>query len=118
MHARVFEARWGVIPAGSSGFGPATAHELAAHGMNVCLEGRLGDGNRGEPGVTETPAQAAIAGSAQLEALALGRNPFGRLTRPSDVANAVFLLSLDEAAWINGVLVRVDGGEHVAGATS
>jgi hypothetical protein len=26
----------------------------------------------------------------------------------------IFLLCLDEARWVNGALVRVDGGEHVA----
>jgi NAD(P)-dependent dehydrogenase (short-subunit alcohol dehydrogenase family) len=41
-----------------------------------------------------------------------------RLTPPRDVANVVYLRCLDEAAWINGALVRVDGGEHVAGSTA
>ena len=27
------------------------------------------------------------------------------------------LLSLEEAAWINGEVIRVDGGEHISGAT-
>jgi enoyl-[acyl-carrier protein] reductase III len=49
-----------------------------------------------------------------MKAGALLRNPLGRLTTPEDVANAVFLLSLDEADWINGALIRVDGGEHIA----
>jgi len=85
------------------------AVELAPYGLRC---------NVLQPGVTETPALAAIPGSAQLKAQALARNPFGRLTRPVDVANAIFLLSLDEAAWINGALLRIDGGEHVAGASS
>ena len=36
-------------------------------------------------------------------------------TTPSDVANVIYLLSTDEAAWINGEVVRVDGGEHISG---
>ena len=44
------------------------------------------------------------------------RNPFGRLTTPRDVADAIYLLATDEARWINGALLRVDGGEHVSGA--
>ena len=71
-----------------------------------------------QAGVTETPALAAIPGSAVLKAQARLRNPFGRLTQPRDVANAIYLLSLDDAAWINGEVIRVDGGEHISGATS
>ncbi|MGH7288534.1 MAG: SDR family oxidoreductase [Myxococcota bacterium] len=71
-----------------------------------------------QPGVTETPALAAIPGSDRLKAHARLRNPFRRLTTPRDVANVVYLMCLDEAGWINGSLIRVDGGEHVAGSTS
>ena len=85
------------------------AMEFAPHGVRC---------NVLQPGVTETPALAAIPGSGHLKASARRRNPFGRLTTPADVANVVYLLSLDEAAWINGALVRVDGGEHVSGSTS
>jgi NAD(P)-dependent dehydrogenase (short-subunit alcohol dehydrogenase family) len=71
-----------------------------------------------QAGVTETPALAAIPGSAVLKAQARLRNPFGRLTTPRDVANAIYLLSLDDAAWVNGEVIRVDGGEHISGASS
>lgn len=71
-----------------------------------------------QAGITETPALAAIPGSAQLKAQARLRNPFGRLTTPDDVANVIYLLSTREAAWVNGEVIRVDGGEHVSGATS
>jgi NAD(P)-dependent dehydrogenase (short-subunit alcohol dehydrogenase family) len=69
-----------------------------------------------QAGITETPALAAIPGSAHLKAQARLRNPFGRLTTPVDVANVIELLSRDEAAWINGEVIRVDGGEHISGA--
>jgi NAD(P)-dependent dehydrogenase (short-subunit alcohol dehydrogenase family) len=71
-----------------------------------------------QAGVTETPALAAIPGSAQIKARARARNPFGRLTTPRDVADVIFLLSLPEAAWINGEVIRVDGGERISGVTS
>ena len=85
------------------------AVELAPHGVRC---------NVIQAGVTETPALAAIPGSEHLKAQALCRNPFGRLTTPRDVANVLYLLTRDEAAWINGEVIRVDGGEHISGATS
>jgi NAD(P)-dependent dehydrogenase (short-subunit alcohol dehydrogenase family) len=70
-----------------------------------------------QPGITETAALAAIPGSDQMKAQARMRNPFHRLTTPIDVANAIYLLSLDDAAWMNGAVVRVDGGEHISGVS-
>jgi NAD(P)-dependent dehydrogenase (short-subunit alcohol dehydrogenase family) len=67
-----------------------------------------------QPGVTDTPALRVIPGSGRMKAGARRRNPFGRLTTPEDVANVVYLLSLDEARWINGALIRADGGERIA----
>jgi len=70
-----------------------------------------------QAGVTDTPALRMIPGSAHLKAQARTRNPFGRLTTPEDVADAIYLLSLPEAAWINGSVLRVDGGERISGAS-
>ena len=69
-----------------------------------------------QAGVTDTPALAAIPGSDRLKAAARQRNPFGRLTTPRDVANVIHLLASADAAWINGEVIRVDGGEHISGA--
>ncbi len=68
-----------------------------------------------QAGVTETPALRLIPGSQQLVASAKKRNPCGRLTLPADVANAICILATDEGSWINGNIVRVDGGERIAG---
>ena len=70
-----------------------------------------------QAGVTNTPALRAIPGSDQLKSQARLRNPGGRLTTPEDVAGVIYLLSQDEAGWINGELIRVDGGEHISGST-
>ena len=70
-----------------------------------------------QAGITDTPALRAIPGNELLVAQARLRNPGGRLTQPRDVANVIYLLSLDEAGWINGELIRVDGGEHISGVT-
>lgn len=71
-----------------------------------------------QAGVTHTPAQDAIPGAAQMRAHALLRNPMGRLTTPRDVAGVIALLASDEAGWINGEVIRVDGGEHISGKSS
>lgn len=82
------------------------AVEFAPHGIRC---------NVLQPGVTETPALRLIPGNAHLKAEARSKNPFGRLTLPEDVADMVYLMAQPEAAWINGALIRVDGGEHVSG---
>ena len=66
-----------------------------------------------QAGVTDTESLRMIPGSEQMKEKSLERNPYGRLTRPEDVANAVYLLCRDEATWINGCVIPVDGGEHI-----
>lgn len=83
----------------------AIAVEFGPHGIRS---------NIIQAGITDTPALRVIPGSARMKAGAIRRNPLGRLTTPEDVANVVYLLALDEASWVNGALIRVDGGEHVA----
>ena len=68
-----------------------------------------------QPGVTDTPALRLIPGSDRMKASARQRSPLGRLTTPEDVADVICLLCTDEARWVNGALLRVDGGEHIAG---
>lgn len=78
------------------------AFELGGRGIAV---------NAIQAGVTDTPALRKIPGSDYLIQFAEQRNPTGRLTIPEDVARAVVLLTLPEAAWINGSVLRLDGGE-------
>jgi NAD(P)-dependent dehydrogenase (short-subunit alcohol dehydrogenase family) len=66
-----------------------------------------------QAGATETPSFKMIPGSDILAQTAKKRNPFSRLTTPVDVANAVFLMSRPEADWINGTVLKVDGGESL-----
>ncbi|MFD0862114.1 enoyl-ACP reductase [Sungkyunkwania multivorans] len=66
-----------------------------------------------QAGVTDTSSLRLIPGSELLIAQSLKRNPNKRLTMPEDVANAVYLLCKKEAAWINGTVIPVDGGEHI-----
>jgi enoyl-[acyl-carrier protein] reductase I len=80
------------------------AYEFADLQINVnCLS----------PGLVETKASQAIPGFDQLQENAQKRNPQHRLTSASDAADAVFLLTQKEAAWLNGCVIPVDGGEHL-----
>lgn len=64
-------------------------------------------------GVTDTASLRLIPGADALVSHSLKRNPFARLTTPEDVANVAYLLCKDEAAWINGAIIPVNGGEHI-----
>ncbi|MDX2245465.1 MAG: SDR family oxidoreductase [Bacteroidia bacterium] len=66
-----------------------------------------------QAGITDTPSLRMIPGNEDLRKKTESRNPFRRLTRPEDVADVVYLLCLDEAAWINGAIIPVDGGEKL-----
>jgi enoyl-[acyl-carrier protein] reductase III len=79
------------------------AMELSKYGLKTNLI---------QAGITETPSLKKIPGSEKLIRMAKERNPLGRLTKPYDVANVIYLLCSDEASWINGSLIHVDGGEH------
>lgn len=80
------------------------AVELASYGITTNLL---------NAGVTDTPALRLIPGSSGIKDTAVSRNPFHRLTTPTDVANVVYLLCRPEADWINGSIIRVDGGEQI-----
>jgi NAD(P)-dependent dehydrogenase (short-subunit alcohol dehydrogenase family) len=69
-----------------------------------------------QPGVTDTPALRVIPGNDRMREVAERRNPYGRLTRPEDVAELIALLCRPEAAWVNGAIIPVDGGERIAPA--
>lgn len=66
-----------------------------------------------QAGVTDTRSLRMIPGHEQLLEHSIQRSPFQRLTTPEDVANMVYLLCKDEAAWVNGAVIPVDGGAHI-----
>jgi enoyl-[acyl-carrier-protein] reductase (NADH) len=78
------------------------ALELASQGVKAnCIQA----------GITETSSFAMIPNSEGLMEDAKERNPSGRITTPEDVANTAYLLSLEEAKWITGTIIKADGGE-------
>lgn len=62
-------------------------------------------------GVTDTPALRKIPGAKSMMHVARKKNPFGRLTTPTDVARAIVALSTEEASFLSGNVIGVDGGE-------
>ncbi|AEG51057.1 3-oxoacyl-(acyl-carrier-protein) reductase [Sphingobium chlorophenolicum L-1] len=70
------------------------------------------------PGIIDTPMVDTVLGhfgeAFTREALAR-RHPLGRLGKPEDIAGAAFFLASDDASWITGTSLVVDGGT-MAGA--
>lgn len=65
------------------------------------------------PGTIDTPMAHAAHTPSQLEGFAAA-NPLGRLGRPEDVAAAFLFLA--RAEYVNGMALRVDGGDCLLGA--
>jgi NAD(P)-dependent dehydrogenase (short-subunit alcohol dehydrogenase family) len=66
--------------------------------------------NSVHPSTVETVLVQAMLKDPERRAERLGEVPLGRLASAADVANALVYLASDEAAFINGVAVPVDGG--------
>ncbi|MCK8520054.1 SDR family oxidoreductase [Aquimarina sp. D1M17] len=80
------------------------AYEFAKYGIRAnCLQ----------PGAVDTQSLRKIPGHEEIISHSIQRNPFNRITIPEDVANVVYLLCKDEASWINGCIIPVNGGEHL-----
>ena len=60
------------------------------------------------PGPTVTPLTETWLATREKETIA--RIPLGRLGQPLDIANAVLFLASDEASYITGVCLNVNGG--------
>lgn len=78
----------------------ALAAELAPHIRVNCLA----------PSLTLTPLAAALTGNEPMAKAIAGLHPLQRLGEPQDIAPLAALLVSDDASWITGQIIGVDGG--------
>lgn len=62
------------------------------------------------PGVIETAMTAAVAANPEIKAIMEGMTPMGRMGRPEEIAAAVVWMCSDEASFMTGHPLVVDGG--------
>ncbi len=95
----------------------ATKFAVTGYTRSLALElGRLGIRvNAVHPGIIATPLVAGASAKvhARLQR-ALDKQPIPRMGRPQEIANAALFLASDEASYITGASLVVDGG-HIAG---
>jgi 3-oxoacyl-[acyl-carrier protein] reductase len=93
------QVNYAASKAGLTGMTKALAQEVASRGITVnCIA----------PGFIETPMTDALSDD-QKTAL-LGRIPSGRLGMPDDVAACAAFLSSEEASYVTGQTIHVNGG--------
>ncbi len=87
------------------------ASKFAVNGLTVSLARELGPKgirvNAVAPGITETDMMKAVPKEV-IEPM-IARIPLRRLGQPEDIANAFVFLASDEASYITGVVLSVDG---------
>ena len=96
------QVNYAASKAGLIGFTKAMAREVASRKITV---------NAVTPGLIETEMTQAIAEKAQADWAA--QVPLGRIGTPADVAAAVCFLASDEAAYITGHVLAVNGGMYM-----
>lgn len=62
------------------------------------------------PGVIETAMTAAVAAKPEIKAVMEGMTPMGRMGRPEEIAGAVVWLCSDQASFVTGHPMVIDGG--------
>jgi 3-oxoacyl-[acyl-carrier protein] reductase len=99
VHGNPGQANYAASKAGIIGLTKALARELGSRGVRV---------NAIAPGYISTELTDVLPEEARE--LILQNTPLGRLGEPADVAGAVRFLCSDEAAFITGEVLLVDGG--------
>ena len=83
-------------------FSKAAAVQLAKDNIRV---------NSVHPGFTDTPMTTDIHSDPAIHKHRVDMTPLGRLGKPNDIAYGVLYLASDEAAWVTGIELVIDGGE-------
>ena len=96
------QANYAASKAGLIGFAKSVAQEVASRNITV---------NVVAPGLIDTDMTKAITGTAREEWAA--KIPLKRLGSPDDIAAAVCFLASDEAAYITGQVLAVNGGMYM-----
>jgi NAD(P)-dependent dehydrogenase (short-subunit alcohol dehydrogenase family) len=104
-------------------FMPQNAHGTAKGGVISLTQQLAAEGGRFgiravavSPGFTVTPQTAWLVESGpQAFKDTIARIPLQRVGQPDDIVNAALFLASDEASWITGVNLVVDGGQTVLG---
>jgi len=96
------QTNYSAAKAGLLGFTKALARETAARGITV---------NTIAPGYIETDMTSAI--SPEILKQIVGGIPVGRMGKPEEIARAVLFLAADDAAFITGETISVNGGQHM-----
>ena len=99
VHGNPGQANYAASKAGIIGLTKALARELGSRGVRV---------NAIAPGYISTELTDVL--NDEQRGLILQNTPLGRLGEPEDVARAVRFLCSDEAAFITGEVLLVDGG--------
>lgn len=97
------QTNYSAAKAGMHGFTKALALEVARKGVTV---------NTISPGYIGTKMVMAIP-SDVLESKILPQIPMGRLGKPEEVAGLVAYLASDEAAFLTGANIAINGGQHM-----
>ena len=99
-------------------FAPRHAYGASKAGIDIltrCMAAELGPlGLRTAtlaPGSIRTPGVAALERDGRIDAAAIRKRiPMGDFGRPEDIADAAFFLASDDASYVNGSILYVDGG--------